>query len=190
MPLLNKIWFSSDLHFSHDRDFIWKDRGFSSVDEMNETIIKNFNNLIDDDDELFLLGDIIMGDTATSIEYLKRLNGKIHIVRGNHDSVKKLSYYRDCENVISISEGEYFDYHKYHFYLSHYPTICSNFDVGEPLRKRMVSLCGHIHTKDCFSDINKGLIFHVEVDTNDCKPWNIDDIIQMIKEKANGKVYF
>ena len=37
------IYFSSDLHLNHDKDFIWRERGFSSVEEMNETIVDNFN---------------------------------------------------------------------------------------------------------------------------------------------------
>ena len=39
------IYFSSDLHFLHDRAFIWGARGFESVDEMNEEIIKRFQTL-------------------------------------------------------------------------------------------------------------------------------------------------
>ena len=35
--LVSKIFVTSDLHFGHDREFIWKARGFNSVQEMNET---------------------------------------------------------------------------------------------------------------------------------------------------------
>ena len=51
------IYFSSDLHFLHDRAFIWGARGFESVDEMNEEIIKRFNEVVQSDDTLYLLAD-------------------------------------------------------------------------------------------------------------------------------------
>ena len=39
------VFLTSDLHFNHDREFVWKVRGFDSVQEMNEAIIKNINRL-------------------------------------------------------------------------------------------------------------------------------------------------
>ena len=74
------IYFSSDTHFGHDREFIFGPRGFKDVNEMNEVIVRKFNAIVSNDDELYLLGDCILGDTEQNIEYLKRLNGKIHII--------------------------------------------------------------------------------------------------------------
>lgn len=42
------IYLTSDLHFGHDREFIWKVRGFSSIDEMNEVYVDKWNSLITD----------------------------------------------------------------------------------------------------------------------------------------------
>ena len=47
------IWFTSDLHLSHNKEFLYKPRGFSSVEEMNETIIENWNSLVSWDDEVW-----------------------------------------------------------------------------------------------------------------------------------------
>ena len=52
------IYFSSDTHFGHDREFIFGPRGFNDINEMNESIIKKFNSIISNDDEL----DLIMSD--------------------------------------------------------------------------------------------------------------------------------
>ena len=43
---MEKIWITSDLHFGHDREFIWKARGFNSIEEMNETIIQKWKIFI------------------------------------------------------------------------------------------------------------------------------------------------
>ena len=40
------IYFTSDLHIGHDRDFIWKERGFSSVEKHNEEILKRWNEVV------------------------------------------------------------------------------------------------------------------------------------------------
>jgi len=40
------IWFTSDTHFSHNKDFIFKDRGFGSIQDHDETLIKNWNEKI------------------------------------------------------------------------------------------------------------------------------------------------
>ena len=46
---------------SHDREFIWKARGFNSVDEMNEETIRRFNEVVNPEDTVYILGDIALG---------------------------------------------------------------------------------------------------------------------------------
>ena len=45
-----KIWLSSDFHFCHDREFIYKPRGFESVEEMNAAIVENWNKNVSNED--------------------------------------------------------------------------------------------------------------------------------------------
>ena len=71
----------SDPHFHHEN--MAKKRGFSSAEEMNELIVKNWNNTISKHDCVFLLGDITM--EKKQYEILSRLKGVIHVVLGNHD---------------------------------------------------------------------------------------------------------
>ena len=54
---MGEIWFSSDLHLNHTKNFVWEERGFSSVEEMNVMLIDNFNSIIRPCDTLYLLGD-------------------------------------------------------------------------------------------------------------------------------------
>lgn len=58
------IYLSSDTHFGHVKDFLWRPRGFSSVEEMNEGIIERWNLIVEPDDDVYLLGDVIMGDIS------------------------------------------------------------------------------------------------------------------------------
>ena len=69
---------------------------------MNESIVERFNSIVTKDDELYLLGDCILGDSKTSIEYLQRLNGKIHIILGNHDTSARKALYEKLDNVVDV----------------------------------------------------------------------------------------
>jgi len=87
-----KRFYTSDLHFFHK--LMVKERGFSSPEEMNEKIIANWNSVVSEEDEVYFLGDIALGPLEGTADCLKRLNGKIHWILGNHDhkkDVKKLS---------------------------------------------------------------------------------------------------
>ena len=70
---MSEIWFSSDLHLFHDRAFIYEPRGFSSVEEMNEVLLENFNKEISDSDQIYLLGDLMLGNTEEGLKLLKSI---------------------------------------------------------------------------------------------------------------------
>ena len=150
-------YFTSDLHFCHDREFLYGPRGFSSVAEMNEAIIKNFNESVGWEDRLYILGDVMMGfDIEAGCRLLGRLPGEKYIIRGNHDSDKKLSAMADVANVKVLGLAELYEYGKRKFYLSHYPTCTGNFSVTEKKyysnrfqgAYEIVSLTGTITTRD------------------------------------------
>lgn len=177
------IYVTSDWHFCHSRDFIWKPRGFNSEWEMNEAIIKRHNAIVRPEDDVYCLGDVMLNNNEEGLKCLKQLKGNIHIIRGNHDTEVRMDLYNQCYNVVEICEGKFLKYGNYSFYLSHYPCLCSNFDDNKPLKARMIALCGHSHTKDPFADWDKGIIFHTEMDTNNCEPWLLNNIIDKIKTK-------
>ena len=180
---MGKIWFVSDTHFCHEKEFLWRPRGFNSQYEMNEAIVKNWNSVVSPEDDVYLLGDVMLNDNAEGIKLLKSLKGDIHIVCGNHDTNERIKLYESCWNVVEVEMAIRLKYKKYHFFLSHYPTLCGNYDDGKELKKHMINLCGHTHTKDPFADWDKGLIYHVELDAHNNYPVLIDDIIEDIKDK-------
>lgn len=182
--MMNNIWVSSDLHLCHARDFIYEPRGFENVQEHNETIIENWNEIVAPDDDVYLLGDLMLNDNEHGMECLGRLNGRLHLVRGNHETDERWKLYPNSKNVVELCGwATQLRISKQSLFLSHYPTITSNCDADKPLKARVLNLCGHSHTKDPFADWDKGLIFHCELDTNNCRPWNYEDIIKKVKEK-------
>ena len=126
----------------------------------------------------------MLNNDEEGIKLLNRLAGTIYILGGNHDSTNRVQKYVNIRpTILYLGLATIIKHKGYKFYLSHYPTITSNMDVDKPLKARVVNICGHSHTQDPFADWDKGLIFHAELDSNNCYPWLLDDIIEKIKEK-------
>ncbi len=183
---MSKIYLTSDWHFMHNRDFIYKPRGFTNTLEMSQEIVKRYNEIIQPEDHVYVLGDLMLNDDETGIKLIKSLKGTIHIIRGNHDTDTRMEFYKNCYNIAEVCEGKFLNYNGYHFYLTHFPCICSNFDYEKPLKSRTINLCGHTHTPDKFLDWDKGVIYHVEVDAHNCYPVFLDDILNEIKTKFSA----
>lgn len=179
---MGKIWLTSDLHLGHDREFIYGPRGFDSIEEHDKTIIKNWNELVSWDDEVWLLGDCMLGDNESGCRKLNQLAGNIRIIAGNHDTATRIQMYANIRpTILTMGLAYILKYQGYSFYLSHYPTITSNLDDNKPLNRRVIGVTGHCHTKNKFKDMNKGLIYHVELDAHNNKPILLDNIIEDIK---------
>jgi calcineurin-like phosphoesterase family protein len=186
---MGEIWFSSDLHFSHDREFVWKERGFKNVGEMNITLIDNFNSIIHPGDTLYLLGDNWLNcSVEEGIALLRQIRCEdIRFIRGNHDSPTRWEALKEVG--MPIGWAEMIKYQGYHFYLSHYPTLTSNMDEGTPLKARVLNLYGHTHQNTNFYNENP-LMYHVGMDSHNCYPISLDSIIEEIKEKTNECLSF
>lgn len=185
---MGKIWLCSDLHFGHNKPFLYEPRGFKTIEEHDAAIIKNWNELVSWDDEVWLLGDCMLNDNEGGIRKLNQLAGKIYIIAGNHDTTNRIQMYANIRpTILTMGLAYILKYQGYHFYLSHYPTLCSNHDDDKPLKRQMICLCGHKHTTDKFCDMDKGIIYHVELDAHENKPILLDDIIEDIKKYKGVK---
>lgn len=178
--MANRIFFTSDLHFCHNKPFIYEPRGFFSVHEMNEQIIKNFNEVMDWDDELYILGDCFLNDNEKGIELMKQLPGAKHIVLGNHDSDSRKELMKDA-NFDILGYASILKFEGLRFYLCHYPTMTANFDIDKPLKQRTLSLSGHTHDKEVW-DAAGG--YNVALDAHNCYPVEITEIIEAFKERV------
>ena len=167
---------------SHSASFIWKPRGYKDQYEMDKDLVQKWNAIVQPDDEVYHLGDVMLNDNDEGMSCLRALTGHIHVIRGNHDGDKRLALYRTAPNVVETVDAKFLQYKKYHFFLSHYPCICANYDDGDSLHRKAINLCGHMHTADPFIDMDKGIIFHCEVDAHSNAPVNLDMVIAEIKD--------
>ena len=179
-----EIWITSDTHFSHQKSFLYEPRGFSSATEMNQAIVERWNSVVKPEDTVYHLGDIALSDTEDAIKYIKNLKGNIIWIRGNHCTTNRIKRISEaCPNIHLLgtpdtSYATVIKSGKWHFYLSHYPTLTGN---REEWRK-IVNLCGHSHTQDKWADWDK-MCYHVEMDAHDCYPVNLEEIKNDIHEK-------
>jgi calcineurin-like phosphoesterase family protein len=174
------VFFTSDLHFGHDREFIWKERGYESIHQMNNTQLARFNEIVGPNDIVYILGDVTLGPIEDSLEYLYQLNGEIHIIRGNHDTDARVEVYKTLGWTVEWADVIHWD--KYHLYLSHFPTLTANLEA-ETLRQGTLNLFGHTHQKDNFyNDIP--MMYHVGVDSHAGYPISAEQIIKEMNAKA------
>ena len=181
------IWFCSDWHFSHDKEFVWKARGFNSVAEMNEQIVKRHNSLVAEDDDVYVLGDLCLGGGGAEVltrakAFIESMNGKLHIILGNHDTPARQEMYMMCKNVVDVKYADMIHYRGYHFYLSHFPTITSNLEK-ETLKQCTICLFGHTHQNNNFF-MDMPFMYHVGVDSHNSTPVLLDDAIEEMKAKV------
>ena len=188
---MSEIFFTSDPHFCHDRDFVYKARGFNSIEEHDEAIIRNWNEIVAQGDTVYMFGDLMMSaDRKGGLEKLSRLNGKIILVRGNHDTDAKFNDYLTCSNVCAeLSERDVFakmiKVGKWSFLLSHWPTMVGDTIHGMHSHK-FFCLHGHTHSKERFQFLEHGC-YNVGMDAHNCRPVNVKEIQRDIIEEMDRR---
>lgn len=180
---MSKIWLTSDLHFGHSKEFLWGPRGYSSSREHDIEVIRNWNSVVAEDDDVYVLGDLMLEDNAYGLECLRQLNGRLHLVRGNHDSDYRWAHiYPAAANIVEFCGwATVIKYRKIHFHLSHWPTATANYDDDKGLWAKLVSLSGHTHKQEKFHD-GDIMKYNVALDAHGNYPVLLDDIIEDIKE--------
>lgn len=142
-----KIFFTSDLHIGHVNVIRFDNRPFKTVEEMDEELIARWNKKVGPDDVVYVLGDLIWKTrNGDAVDILKRLNGRIVLIKGNHDvfirkpeARKLLSRVKEYEDIyVTLEDGT-----SRRCILSHYfiPMYDGHF-------RGAIHLHGHSHNTD------------------------------------------
>lgn len=171
------IYFTSDLHFNHEKIIKHRNRPFRSADDMNKKMIKNWNSIVTPTDKVCILGDFTIKGGSTANHYLNSLNGKKYLIKGNHDEFVNDKTF-DKNLFEWIKEYHEFKYKNYKFILFHYPIKEWN-----NISRGAIHLHGHIHADISYNleMMEKGIkIYDVGVDANNYAPVSIDKIIKTL----------
>ncbi len=130
---MDNIFVTSDPHYGHANIIRYCNRPFINVEEMDYSLINNWNSVVDDNDTVIVNGDFMFYKNDTGI--FNRLKGKKILVKGNHD--KKAVFSLGWESMHDIYD---FSYLGKHFVMCHYPIAQWNNRGHGSLH-----LYGHIH---------------------------------------------
>jgi len=97
----NKCYVCADLHLNHEKAVIF--RGFRDLEEMNSTIINNWNNKVNKDDTVWVLGDVGFKGVE-GLKLVKELKGNKKLILGNHDHLNLIQYFKYFSSVKAMAE--------------------------------------------------------------------------------------
>lgn len=103
-------YYISDLHFGHKNVIKFDDRPFADVEEMDETLIANWNRKVKEEDHVYIIGDFCCHNEKPEEWYLEQLKGRKHLVIGNHDkklleNAKAMAHFESVDKMMHVSDG-------------------------------------------------------------------------------------
>lgn len=172
-----KYFFTSDTHFSHNSilEFCPKTRKGGSAEEMNEHLICNWNEQVEKSDTVYHLGDLGWAKDDEMVDILKRLNGNIFLITGNHDkniNTKVKSRFALVTSYLStrINGTDVI--------MFHYPIL-----EWDKMHYGAFHLFGHVHGKNMN---HPGRCMDVGIDARplgDMKLWTWEEIEENLSKK-------
>ena len=170
MIRIGKYWFTADTHFDHSKIIEYCKRPFKSINHMNMELIRKWNKKVKPGDTIFHLGDFCFkggkqGGKLGRSFFEKQLNGKIILIKGNHDNNNSI-----IEDMIIRHGGKY-------FHLVHNPEEAES----------EYNLVGHIHDKWLIKKSKNKILINVGVDVWDFYPISINQINELIDKFMKEK---
>ena len=170
----NNIFISSDFHYNHQRDFLWKPRGFNSYQEHDKFIEEQCESLTKND-LLIYLGDYSLNTTdEQTLSLLRRTKAKMLYVFGNHEGFHSRFYrnslqkfYKSFINQEDVNNGMAEDHASLHGmnFVSSTPFQIFPFSVGKDDNEGFAGMSNYndgtitYFGEECYLRINNSFIF-------------------------------
>lgn len=186
------IFFTSDTHFGHKNIIKYCNRPFNSVEEMDNTIINNWNSVVKENDIVFHLGDFGFIGINELKKIRSQLNGKIYLITGNHD---RKMLYGDAVKFLGffdyIGPELYINIDGQKIYLNHKPYLCFDGSYGRTDKTWTWQLFGHVHSgPNTMTGLDCQRLVHlfptqydVGVDNNSFTPISFEKVKEIINEQ-------
>ena len=176
---LGDIWITSDTHYGHANIIRFCERPFADVQQMDEALIANYNAVVKPEDTVYHLGDFSFSREPERV--FRRLNGKIHLILGNHDLDRHGEIRRWVDDLkwASVKDVYFLKLGKKPanwIWLSHYPHLTWN-----KSHKGSTHCHGHCHGD--LPDDGKSRRFDVGVDAWNYKPVHVDEILKRAQKR-------
>ena len=138
---MEKVWFVSDTHFSHKNilKFCPSTRQGKDYEDHDEILIRNWQQQVQPQDRVYMLGDIFFCDAVRARSIMRRLPGQKHLVYGNHDKVIQSN--KDLRDMFeSVADYKELTIDGQHVVLFHFPQMEWN-----RMHRGAFCLFGHVH---------------------------------------------
>lgn len=187
------IYITSDLHFYHKNIIKFQpNRRCSTIEEMNEKLIEEWNSLVKNEDTIYHLGDFSFKKPK---EILNRLNGKKIFIMGNHDKKEwflKSGKFNECVNIEArMVWDEEIPFGEVHSYLeikhNEFDICLFHFPITHWHKQEHGSLHFHGHTHGSFD--NHGRSIDVGYDKHN-RILLLDEAIDMVKNREIIKRFY
>lgn len=173
-----RTWVTADPHFGHANicQFTNYDgtklRPWTDVNEMDEALIKNWNEVVGEGDRVYLLGDVTFSNRNMH-RYIPQLKGRICLVPGNHEPTKMRKYFHLFDDVRGYVQRK-------GWIMSHIPIHPSS------LGRWGVNIHGHLHSNVVMDgDVPDTRYECVSVEHTDFKPILLDVVLEKHGLKNN-----
>lgn len=174
----SKFKVTSDTHWGHSNVIKYCNRPFKDCEEMDEAMIKRWNEKVNPGDTVLHVGDFSFHRPEVTKKIISRLNGQIHLVAGNHDKLTIKGCKDSFASVRDLREIKVIDgTNTQRIMLCHYALR-----VWKGSHHGVWNLYGHSHGS--LSDDNTLLSMDVGVDTNNFYPYTFDQIKQRMANKT------
>lgn len=137
-----KVFFTADTHFYDQRVLRFRPR-YKDIDEMNEELIRRWNETVPPDGVVFHLGDFMVGSSELVTDLVNRLNGTILLIKGNHDELAVFRSYqiKSKTKLIMLGKERVIGLNRHKIIMNHYPFLCY---AGQ--YSGVWQLFGHVHS--------------------------------------------
>lgn len=117
-------YFIADLHIGHENALKFDKRPFKTIKEHDNFIMEEWNKKITDEDDVYILGDISWLGIQETVEYFRKLKGKKHLIKGNHDAKYLKNHELQRLFIEIVDYKEIYINNRIGLVLSHYPSPC------------------------------------------------------------------
>lgn len=170
---MGKSFVTADHHFFHENIIKYTGRPFAGVEDMHETMIKNWNDVVGPDDLVWHLGDFCMSGHYDDMKIiLDRLHGEKILVLGNHDTYKKDEYLKSGFKEVYA-----------HPIIIHQVLILSHEPMAMSEDMPYYNLHGHTHDRDILENGNKRR--NASVEKTDFFPINMGKLRNEVLKNMN-----
>ena len=173
-------YYIADTHFGHENCIKFDNRPFANADEMDRMMIEQWNAVVKPNDDVYILGDFCYRSTKEPLYYLKKLNGRKHLIIGNHDK-HLLKDEEAMAEFVSVDKMTYVKDGKHTIVLCHFPLAEWNHYY-----RGAWHIFGHIHAgkKGCYHFLkNEEKALNAGCMINNYMPVTIEQLIE------NNEVY-